>query len=71
MSLTIKVDEKECIGCGECVESAPNTFELNDDNVAVVKDAGGDDPKTIVEAAKACPVEAIKVVDENGAQLAP
>jgi len=71
MALTIKVDEEECIGCGECAEAAPNTFELNDDNVAVVKDPQGDDEQTVVEAAKNCPVEAITVTNEEGEQLAP
>lgn len=71
MALTIKIDEEECIGCGECAETAPNTFELNSDNVAVVKDAEGDAEETIIEAAKACPVEAISVTNEAGEQLAP
>lgn len=71
MALKITVDEDECIGCGECVDIAPNTFEVNDDDMAEVKDPGGDDEDTIVEAAKGCPVEAIIVTDEDGTQLAP
>jgi ferredoxin len=71
MALEIKVDEDECIGCGECAETAPNTFEVNDDNVAEVKVAAGDDEDTIVEAAKNCPVEAITVMSADGKQLAP
>jgi ferredoxin len=70
MALDIKVNEETCIGCGECAEAAPNTFELNDDNVAVVKDPEGDDEATIVDAAKNCPVEAITVI-KDGEQLAP
>jgi ferredoxin len=71
MALNIKVDEDECIGCGECAESAPNTFEVNDDNIVEVKDPGGDDEDTIVEAAKACPTEALIVTNDAGEQLAP
>lgn len=71
MALKITVDEDECIGCGECAETAPNTYEVNDDNIAEVKDAAGDEEETIIEAAKACPVEAITVVNDQGEQLAP
>lgn len=71
MALTIKIDEDECIGCGECAEAAPGTFEVNDDNMAEIKDPAGDDEDTIVEAAKNCPVEAIIVTDDGGNQLAP
>jgi ferredoxin len=70
MVLDIKVDEKTCIGCGECAETAPNTFEVNEENVAVVKNPKGDDEGVIVEAAKGCPVEAITVT-RDGEQLAP
>jgi len=71
MALTIKIDEDECIGCGECSEAAPGTFEVNDDNIAVVKDPGGDAEDIIIESAKACPVEAIIVTNADGQQLAP
>ena len=71
MALNIIVDEDECIGCGECAEQAPNTLEVNDDNIVVVTNPSGDDEETIVDAAKACPVEAITVTDADGKQLAP
>lgn len=71
MALTITVDEDECIGCGDCAEQAPNTFEVNDDNVARVINPAGDDEETVVEAAKACPVEAVIVTNAAGEQLAP
>lgn len=52
--------EDTCIACGTCVATCPEVFELPGD-VAVVKDGADlslDD--AIVEAAEACPVEAIK-----------
>ncbi len=62
----------ECIGDGLCVDEAPNTFEMNDDNVAFVKDAGGDNEEAIMAAAEGCPVDAIIVVDEeSGKQVYP
>lgn len=54
------VIEDSCVACGSCVEICPEVFELPGD-IAVVK-AGADlslDAK-IIEAAEACPVEAIQ-----------
>jgi ferredoxin len=70
--LKIVVNEDECIGDGLCAQDAPNTFEMNDDDKAVVKDPPGDDEETIIEAAKSCPVDAITITDEEtGEQLCP
>ncbi len=70
--LKIVVDEDECIGDGLCAQEAPGTFEMNDDDKAIVLNPPGDDPDTIVEAAKACPVDAIIIInEETGEQLCP
>ena len=70
--LKIVVNQDECIGDGLCAQDAPNTFEMNDDDKAVVKDPPGDDEETIIEAAKSCPVDAITITDEEtGEQLCP
>ena len=70
--LKIVVIEDECIGDGLCCEEAPNTFEMNDDDKAVVLKPTTDDEETIIEAARACPVDAIVITDEEtGEQLAP
>lgn len=53
--------EETCIACGECVEICPEVFELPGE-IAVVKAAAADasmDAK-IIEAAEACPTEAIR-----------
>ena len=70
--LKITVDEDECVGDGVCCEEAPNTFELNDDAKAVLKDGPHDDEDTIIEAAQSCPTDAIKVEDaDTGEVLVP
>jgi ferredoxin len=70
--LKIVVDADTCIGDGICCDEAPQTFEMNDDNVAVVKPSSSDDRETILAAARSCPVDAITVVDEDsGQQLYP
>jgi len=57
------VDADTCTGCGLCVETCPEVFEMGDESVAVViadpVPAAVED--TCQEAADNCPVEAITV----------
>jgi ferredoxin len=52
--------EDTCIACGTCVEICPEVFELEGE-IATIKDGAelSLDEK-IIEAADACPVEAIR-----------
>lgn len=68
---TIKVDRGACVTLAACLGIAPNTFELDMEGKAVIKNADGDDIKTIIEAAKGCPVNAIFVYDPKGKRLWP
>jgi ferredoxin len=54
----VTVDES-CVGCGSCVEVCPEVFELEDDLAIVKKGADLSLDAKIIEAAEACPVEAI------------
>lgn len=67
----IEVDREKCIGAGPCVVIAPDTFELDDENIAVIKDAKGNSDEDIIAAAQSCPVNAIIVYDEDGNQIWP
>ena len=70
--LKITIDRDECIGDGACVDDAPNTFSLDDEDKAVAKEPPGDDQEAIMTAAQNCPVDCIVVVDEDtGQQLHP
>ncbi len=70
--LNIEIIRDECIGDGACCSDAPGTFEMDDENIAIVKNPVTDDRDTIVEAARNCPTEAIIVKDkEAGEQLFP
>jgi ferredoxin len=54
--------EEGCISCNACIDAAPDVFELDDNDLCVVK-AGADlsaNEDAIKEAAESCPVEAIK-----------
>lgn len=68
----IIVDRKLCIGAASCVAVGPNTFALDDQNIAVVTNPQGDNDETILAAAQSCPVDAIIIVDKvTGEQVWP
>ncbi len=51
--------EETCIACGSCVEICPEVFDLPGDLAVVKADADLSLDDKIIEAAEACPVEAI------------
>jgi ferredoxin len=53
------VNADDCTGCGLCEQIASNTFVVNDDGIAEVVNAEGDDTSAIQEAIDSCPQEAI------------
>jgi ferredoxin len=63
--ITIEVDRELCFGFGDCVDSAPGVFELDEESKSVVVDPDAQDLDTILLAAQDCPVDAIFVVDEE------
>lgn len=67
----VEVDRDLCIGAAPCVTVAPGVFQLDDENKAYVVDQNGADAETILLAAQSCPVQAIKVFDEDGNQIYP
>ena len=69
--MKVKVDRELCIGVSNCVAIAPTVFKLDDQNKAVVLDAGSVDEETLIEAAESCPENAIIVEDNEGNQLYP
>jgi ferredoxin len=60
--MKVEVDKDLCTGCGLCVDTCPEVFEISGD-VAVAK-SGDIDPsleEKVKEAAQNCPTEAIKI----------
>ncbi len=53
------IDEGSCIGQGDCMELAPQVFQVDD--CARVVGTGPDE--LMLAAAHECPVEAISIVD--------
>ena len=69
--VTIEVDRQLCYGFGDCVDTAPTVFALDDEDVSIVIDPDGAPLDDIVEAAQNCPVDAIIITDEDGQQIYP
>jgi ferredoxin len=62
----ITVDRALCIGSGDCVDTAPDVFQLDDEDKAVVVDPDGASVDDVIVAAGNCPVSAIFVIGEDG-----
>jgi ferredoxin len=58
------VDADACTGCELCCDTAPNTFEMDDEGISTVKNPSGDPEDVIQEAIDDCPVEAISWKEE-------
>ncbi|MFC1751506.1 ferredoxin [Pseudomonadota bacterium] len=68
----VQVVRKDCIGAATCVAVSPNVFEMDGENIAVIKEGASDTPENIVAAAQGCPTKAIVVKDANtGEQVWP
>jgi ferredoxin len=62
----IVIDRSLCSGFGSCAELAPEVFEVDDGGLVSLRAGTSDDP-AVLEAAAACPIAAISVVEEQGA----
>ena len=69
MALEITIDRELCMGSGNCSFWAPNTFDLDEEGIAIVVDPEGDADEKIVLAAQGCPTQSISVW-RDGEQLA-
>ena len=68
MKVKVHIDKDACLAYGDCAELAPEAFEVDD----VAHLVGSAPVRKLVDAARACPAEAITLIDaETGEQLAP
>jgi ferredoxin len=65
MSYHVEIDEGACAAHGDCVDVAPQVFELGE--VARVVGEGPDD--LLLAAAEACPSAAIRLLDAESSEL--
>ncbi len=59
----IQVIRDLCIGATSCVAFAPETFEMDNQNIALIKEDSTEDLENILLAAQSCPTRAIIVID--------
>ena len=69
--VAIEVDRELCYGFGDCVDTVPAVFALDEEETAIVLDPDAAPLDDIVEAAQNCPVDAIVITGEDGAQIYP
>ena len=66
------VDRNLCIGAATCVAVSPKSFQLdNEAKAVIIRTVNEEELENIIEAAKACPVAAIFIEDENGNRIFP
>jgi ferredoxin len=62
----IEIDRTLCSGFAACAELAPEIFELDAGGTASVRIGQTDDPR-VLDAAAACPMAAISVIEVQAA----
>jgi ferredoxin len=70
--LTIRIDRRLCVGFETCVQVEPTLFALDAEGIATFRAEA--DPMTadrVLEACRACPVDALEVLNASGERLVP
>ena len=66
---TITVDAGKCIGCGLCVTTCPDVFELGDDGKSHVKNAAACSNCNCQETIDDCPAKAIGWSEDQKSEI--
>ena len=69
--LRIRIDRTLCVGFGDCVTAAPEAFVLDESGTAVFINPETVERERLLRACDACPVDAITVWNDAGAQIVP
>jgi ferredoxin len=69
-SVTVRIDRLLCVGFGDCIEGAEQIFELDEEGIVRFLD-GTCALENLLQACRACPVDALTVFDAEGRQLVP
>jgi ferredoxin len=67
---TLSIIRKKCVGDGACCDIAPYVFDMDDEACAIVLDPPlkHTSDEKILEAARACPVDAVVVHDRTSSK---
>ena len=69
--MQVRILRKHCCGNAVCTEIAPDVFVLDTQRKATVLDPEAAALETLIEAAEACPCQAIVVEDDEGNAIFP
>ena len=64
-----KINRDACVGVGNCVAIAPDVFEMDDQDKAIVVNPQGADEDTLWKAAESCPVDAVILEDDTTGEV--
>jgi ferredoxin len=56
------------MGSGQCVWYAPNTFDQDDETIAIVVDPAGDPAEKIHMAVDSCPARALSIAADEASE---
>jgi len=68
--MRVEIDPALCIGSSNCMEEAPEAFEVDEHGLAVLRDTHAS-AEAVLAGARACPMDAIRVFDDHGRRLHP
>ncbi len=60
--MKVKINEETCVGCGVCVSTCPEVFEMGPDGKAKVK-VEETSAECVKQAAESCPTQSI-IIEE-------
>ena len=69
--MQIHIRRSDCCGHGECAAIAPDVFAIDSRNKAIVLDPEAASVDLLIEAAEACPCQAVVVQDDEGNEVFP
>jgi ferredoxin len=70
--LIVRIDRTLCVAFEVCIDLAPEVFRFDETGVVTFTgDGDAIEQARLIEACKACPVDALSLVDERGALLVP
>lgn len=69
--LRIRIDATLCVAFGDCVDAAPDAFELDEEGIVQFLAPERVPRDRLLTACETCPVDALTVWDGAGRQLVP
>jgi ferredoxin len=69
--LRVRIDRTLCVGFGDCVKESPESFTLDEENVAIFVTPEAAAREVLLRACASCPVDALTVWEEDGTQVVP